>query len=315
MSYSRHNINGEMKMNLPSLAPTAEKTLVIGETTVRVGFGDLFTPESTDPNHWVPCIVNMKDGILYKIWGHKNGSIHITKVQDGFYKVGSKVPGIPYGLMFNYKSDFLTWHEVFEGMAKLMEPNDVMVVPTFGTNNSIKFHDSAFGILMGIRACLENEESELHKLKEIRIVTPYSHDQETTSSRTIRHMFNMIDIMNQSVDSENGKLCIVCMTRPRDIILPCNHMLICKYCEMKFAFVTHGPSLCVLCKQSYNTKLDCFPLSSPEYECCDSSNEKTELTYIPCGHTSILCADCESDAVNECPVCKTKIEKKQKIYG
>jgi hypothetical protein len=301
------------------------------KTKLKIYFGDLFQPDITieEKTCVIPCIVNIADGVLYNIWKNKNnGTVgDVLNTNTWACKVSGNVSindfiDITNAILFKYPTNITKWDEVFNHIAELIDPvtatDTILMIPTFGTNNGISYHDSALGIFTGLRFCLENN-SVLCKLKEIHIVTPFNQDQNNSSCRTICHMFNMIDIMSSyDVSTGEGTLCSLCAINICDTVLPCGHHILCKICELKIA-PNHGKTKkCLLCKKSYQHVYNCLPPSEVEvcHPCCAqySIETKSQLTYIPCGHTSVMCNTCENATIKVCKICNTDIEHKLHVY-
>ena len=111
---------------------------------------------------------------------------------QGIYRVRSVLPGVLCGVLFSYEERLETnWYKIFETAATLLEPGSILVIPTIGTNNRMDFFHSAICIWIAMRACLQNEDSALHRLAEIRVLTPWA-AEANQSSRTIQHLFNLM---------------------------------------------------------------------------------------------------------------------------
>lgn len=331
MSYTRGSQSKTISLN--HLPPTAEKRFSVdlgdeAKLAITVCFGDLFTPEGDV--HWIPCIPNFSDGVLSKIWNHKNpGTCVINDVEGDFKyvkKYSSKSANIPCALFFTYPHRVIDWNEVFLEMGKLLptmtDKSVILVVPTFGTNNGITYHDSALGIFTGFRCAVDASGSNYKTISEIRIITPYSDNQNNSSCRTIAHLFNMIDIFNNTdIESGRGVQCSLCMSIACNIVLPCGHMLTCEVCERRLTY--GGVRTCMLCKAPYTETYKSLPVCKVPvtHKCCESvscQSHKTRLTYVPCGHTAVRCEGdegCESESMKTYQICETEITKKLRVYN
>ncbi|VBB18149.1 E3 ubiquitin-protein ligase [Yasminevirus sp. GU-2018] len=332
MSYSRGSISNIIA--LPTLSSNAEKIFQFtlagagadsSPLSLKVCFGDLFVPPVGVK--WIPCIPHFRDGVLYRVWMQKNPGSKQVSAHGGYVaKFSSETENIPFTFMFNYPGRVVEWdvvfREVINSLSAECPENTILVFPTFGTNNGISYYDSAFGIFAGLRCVVESSTFigvVLKNVKEIRVITPYSDNQANTSCRTIAHMFNMIDIFNNTdIESGKGVQCTLCMATACNIVLPCGHMLTCEMCERRLMHT--GTKKCMLCKAPYSVKYRSLPVQKAptDHKCCDRADcvdHRSKLTYIPCGHTSVLCESAESDSVTSCKICNKTIEHKLRVYN
>lgn len=308
---------------------TSDTQVVPVKLPLKVCFDNLFNLEGDVT--WIPCIPNYYGGVLRGMWEQQNpetGPIHGTDEQAAFKyvkKFSSQTPNVPFALFFTYPSNVVLWSEVFLEIGKLLPAESskpvILVIPTFGTNNGITYHDSALGIFTGLRCVAETADTNYKFLREIRIITPYSEFQETSSCRTIAHLHNMIDIFNNTdIESGKGVQCALCMSTACNIVLPCGHMLTCEVCDRKL--MQGLAAACMLCKAPYSETYKSLPVHKvpATHKCCDSescASRKTKLTYIPCGHTAVRCEGdegCEGDSVTVCQICNTEISRKMRVY-
>lgn len=307
------------QMRLSIVRPVESRTIKIANVTVKAQFGDLFerTSDMLPTDMMVPAVVGILGGATHSIWVSLNGYEGETLYTDGVAsRIESNIPQYPYAVVFSYPPEITEWDIVFRSIGNVLDPvninNTILVLPTIGTNNGIDYHDSALGMMYYLCQCMEDADSNLSKVKEIRIVTPYSASQDNTSCRTLRHIFNMIDIRTKNANTDNT--CCICYCNNAEVVLECGHYILCKMCNYKFIKAMN--SVCPICKKVYNHTYDCMaPTMASHYRCCGNvSPIKTDITYIPCGHTSVLCKRCESDSVTVCPICETPIENKMKVY-
>jgi len=347
MSYTRFDTNNNI-INLETLCSEFETTIKFTNESpiIRVMFGDLFKPfEKTKNNVFETttdnikgaylCVPNFLGGYLKNIMTKMNGPdiYDIDPDQNiSAHKVKSNLPDIINFVLFRYNDKISEWHNTFIDIGKALGSNipekSVLVIPTFGTNNNISFYDSALGIFTGLRYALMDSDSPFNKLREIRIVTPYNIDQINTSCRTIAQISNMINIYNKSLirssenrSSENRSceisenlLCLLCTISPRNIILPCGHMILCEICER--TLLEKNENCCIMCRKPYTQSYKCLPITDVSIACSDilDNHPRTGLTYVPCGHTNVLCTGCENDNIVYCDKCTTHIDAKLKVY-
>jgi hypothetical protein len=352
MSYRRKShfvVPGQVQQSsiirLPKLEKDSVSTFSVSGVVIKVCLADMFepTPDLSPTDNKVVMVVNSPDGALNTIWLRLNGEKgDVQKEIEYTQRVASNIPSIKNAIYFSYPREVTQWNEVFHNVAEIIEDNElentILFVPTFGTNNRISYHDAGLGIYSGLTCAIEEPDSKLAKLKEVRIVTPYADDQETSSCRTLRHIFNMVEFHNNNnTESGKGIMCMVCMSNPCNTVLPCGHML-CIFCERKLKTeLAYGDPKCMFCKQVYDQCFNCVTPSKVAFECCKPPDEemppqddhgeqadqvdhtgsafpKTDITYIPCGHTGVRCVNCENDSVTVCAICSTVIERKMKVF-
>lgn len=289
-------------------------------TNFTITFGDIFNPVlPNDITQWIPCIPYYTDGVIYKLWKMRNGgSVELTSdLNHHATKIISNIPNIPFAFLFRYDENVGKWDETFKSILDLIPPeiaNKVtLIVPTFGTNNGISFHDSAIGIFYGLKNALEQNELCLNS---VHVITPFNNDQNYTSCRTIKHLSNMFDIIESTEPSVKAS-CLVCMKNTANILLDCGHITMCEGCHARYyndSKIDESEKKCIMCKKivsnvvqtKYPTIVKCM---------CDHLENQSNICYIPCGHTGVMCLNCEDSTENtKCDLCDTIIESKKRVY-
>ena len=70
----------------------------------------------------------------------------------------------------------------------------------------------------------------------------------------------MVKLGNSYTISFSPKLCVVCLSNPRSIVLkPCNHMVLCQGC---YDIIKQGDKLCPLCRQFITNGTPCYRLDT-----------------------------------------------------
>jgi len=327
--------------------PSAKETDFKKIDNVVYTFGDIFNADCLT----IIAIPSFEDGFLYKIiqndiknkqsimWDASNSDENeIIKIQKK-YKIeihATTHRNTPFCILFKYSYKVGEWNELFECifamLYKLLKDNINkydLIFPTFGTNNGISFHDCAFGLYYGLSYFQKIPEHPISKFKTVKVITPYSENKQSTSCRTILHIFNMIDMQEKSAKS--SLKCMACLDNPSTIIFPCGHAILCHSCNKKL--LTQGVKTCIVCKTLINkyyesiapTKVACLchidnkASASAKDSKCDK--KESEITYIPCGHTNVLCVSCENKnkdkdkAKTTCKLCNEEIHKKIHIYS
>jgi hypothetical protein len=220
---------------------------------------------------------------------------------QGIYRVRSVLPGVLCGVLFSYEERLETnWYKIFETAATLLEPGSILVIPTIGTNNRMDFFHSAICIWIAMRACLQNEDSALHRLAEIRVLTPWA-AEANQSSRTIQHLFNLMRLHGKEA------YCQVCCVAKVEILLPCGHRILCEQCADRVRLESH--SLCPFCRKPFDVttmwraaKLeDCSDM-----QCCEVNGPREIKVAVPCGCFKMCCLSCtpHPGRMSQCPACK-----------
>ena len=325
----------------PVLALTTETdTRQSGNLTYL--FGDMLKPKDT--KH-ILCVPAFADGFLFKSI-QKNlvskqeivldNELEAYQKKNSIQIFSSANENCSFIVLFKYSRNITEWNEIFDcigSMLSMLLKDDIqnydLYFPTFGTNNGITFHDTAFGIFYGLSFVQSIPEHPITKFKGVKVITPYSQNIQNTSCRTMLHIFNMFDTYAKSKDSTLS--CMLCLDSPSTIILPCGHAILCQPCNKKL--LSHGNNACIVCKTPFAkffesvapTKVQCVCHKQEEYASASASadnqdsdkhNEKvSEMTYIPCGHTDVLCATCENPSIINCKFCGEKVNKKIHIYS
>jgi hypothetical protein len=308
-------------INVLKLAPSKSddfSSITIKNTKVTACFADILIPtEKCIP--MIPYYSN--DGMLYNLFLSKNKSINskytiVNNFNNGVHRVESDIPNIPYALCFTYEEVKLqNWNIIFESAAKILNKDDVLVIPAIGTNNNISFWQSAISIFYGITLSLDDDDSPLHKLSEIKIVSLHSTNWNN-SCRVIQHLFNLIKIRNITKDEPE---CIVCLQSKISCILPCGHRVLCRSCSVT---IKRSNSTCPICRASFLRDYDCYKIKEEStFDCCSkfttienneskNTKEKVSNIFAPCGHFKTCCVDCgpKFELSKNCPICEELIE-------
>ena len=282
------------------------------------GFDDIF---KLTPNKKILCISNYVGGfLLNKIKPFLENKIsdnnenELWSVKDSYEDKNTS-----FIILFKYSKNITEWDEVFDSISSLIHShikdeikNIELIFPTFGTNNGITFHDSAFGIFYGLKSLSDIPEHPITQFKEVKIITPFSENQKDNSCRTICHILNMVEMFEVSKLISNFMVCMLCLENPCTVILPCGHAILCQFCNKKLKEYK-----CIVCKSPYKEFYECNPPTKVDCLCSKENHEKhSQITYIPCGHTNVLCDSCEkNNKSKECKFCSKKIIKSIHIWS
>jgi len=227
----------------------------------------------------------------------------------GVYRCPSALPRVPCAILFSYEDRMVTqWHRFFEEAAELADDGAVLVVPTIGTNNRMTFFQSAICIFTAIRACLQREDSAMRRLREVRVVTPWAADALSQSTRTVQHLFNLMDLHGQ----ENT--CLVCCVSKVEVLLPCGHRITCEQCALS---IYETMPLCPLCRRRFEYSQI---WRTPKLEdcsrrlCCEANGEKEKKVMVPCGCVKTCCASCAEPFPVRCPSCNALVSAYVPIF-
>lgn len=297
---------------LPNIKETDKKSVEINETRFIIEFGDIFSY----PKNYVPVIPFYFDGMLFSkfssmvnqnvmdgiINGIVNGSENytITHSQSKHsHLVKTELERMPFIILYNYtKSQRLETEldEIFE----LCPLEHNIVFPILGINNGISFYNSAVTLFYSIIECLKNEQSKIHKCEEVHIVTLYNNDQDNSSVRAVKHLFNLINIYNKVHINET---CTICTVSNIEIILNCGHYCMCTRC---FIDIQQHQNTCPFCRTPITYGYPCCSVSETNYKCQEDHEIKKKIC-IPCGHVINICDGCTTSLNNKCPICSDAI--------
>lgn len=286
---------------LPNASPNDSKMLKFGNVEFVVKFGNIFTPEF---DKWIPVIPYFTGGILLDKLASMCDNYPITTEKYLLFSTG--LSNIPMVILYSYDKNEQHFEIDFEEISKLCPDGSTLVFPTLGVNNGLTFHKSAYNIFTGIISCFKDENSAFHKLARVMIVTIYNQNQDDNSVRTIKHLFNLFNLYNETT---NGKICCVCYFEKTDSILECGHFITCTKCSEN---IIHNNILCPVCRAQIKKFYPCHAIiDQKDYKCCDTSTPEKKQNKIctPCGHYKTVCNECEH-TINEtekCPVCNELI--------
>lgn len=320
-AYTRQSKNSAVILPVLSEHDTSE--MICDKTKIVAKFGNIFD-SSNDNANTIICIPNITDGVLYRLAWSMNGRLIASKTDEAPYAslaVDCNIPNVDSIVLFNYSHTVEKWSDTFESIGSVLKlsttkPN-ILVVPTFGVNNGISFYDSALGIFMGLRSALSTSQ-KLSQLDEIHVVTLYSRNMNDSSCRTIGHLRSMMNLYTKY--DKNGAIeCMICTTEHANILYNCGHMVVCQSCDKQLVSV-YGYN-CMCCQANVIERFKCAPIVEINQLCCSKSlvdkDKKKRLTYVPCGHSQLLCNDCEIDVKSwesKCPECDSIVEKALRVY-
>lgn len=294
-------VNGSSgKLMLPPAKITDSASVKIGGVEIIIKFGNIFEAECAN---WIPVIPNFYGGVLKgELEGRCGKELNIDAK---YFSVDTGLPEIPQALLYIYDTMTQRLEEEFEELAKMCPDGSTLVFPTFGINNGMSFHESAFNIFYGMISCLETENSPMRKLSKIVIMTLYNEDQDNGGTRTIKHLFNLVNVYNGIM---TNKTCAICASAKVDTIISCGHYILCSRCLIDID--TFGRK-CPMCRKDIQYDYPCYiTFDSQEYKCCmEHHSEKEHKICIPCGHFNVACGDCGKhiDDTKICPICNEEI--------
>jgi hypothetical protein len=290
---------------LPVAVETDQKEVVVNGIPVIAKFGDIFHVEN---DKCIPVIPNFWGGVLRSKLIQLSGREY-DEITEKYQLVDTGIAEMPHAIMYIYDTVTHRLDDEFEEIAKLCPEGSTLIFPTIGVNNGIHYHTSAFNMFHSIISCLENEESSLRKLTKIVIMTIFNSDQDNNGVRTIRHIFNQMNIYN---GTRTNKMCAICASVKVDTILSCGHFIVCSRCCVD---IKHLGNVCPICKTTITETYPCCTVTdATDFACC-SSEEKQEEKHkvkkicIPCCHINVACQECDKHIEEhmQCPVCKEEM--------
>lgn len=286
---------------LPQAVETDQKEVVVSGVPVVAKFGDIFQVEN---DKWIPVIPNFWGGILRNKLIELSGKEY-EYVNEKYQLVETGITEMPRAIMYIYDRESHRLEEEFEEIAKLCPEGTTLAFPTIGVNNGLNYHTSAFNMFHSIVSCLETEDSHLRKLAKIVIITIFNSDQDNNGVRTIRHIFNQMNIYN---GTRTNKMCAICASAKVDTLLGCGHFIMCARC---YVDIKHLGNVCPICKTVITELYPCCTVTdATEFACCQAEDKhKVKKICIPCCHVNVACQECDKHVEEHmhCPVCKEEV--------
>lgn len=314
----RSIVNGHLELELPDINQNSRKSIVVNGVEIIVMVEDIFMCK----NNSVVVIPNFNDGILFNHMIDLNTnppdkpSIDDCLKNEKIYTIPSYIDGIKTFVLYRYDRGNHRWESDLEVIGGLCQSGDTLVLPTLGVNNGINYHEVASRLLYGLIGCLESPQSELHKLHRIIVTTLYNPDQNNSSMRVIKHLFNLMLIHEQSRQDLD---CVICMSQKRNVIFNCGHRITCSRCVKDI--MNSSSHMCPICKQVITSIYPCHTVidfSDKKCACsckCDDKSNKSGKVLIPCGHYNVFCTACEQHCSDgKCPICSEEVTAMVKLY-
>lgn len=293
----RENGSASGKLLLPDAHETDTANVSINGTSIQIRFGNIFNVVCSTPNH-IPVIPNFGGGMLRGELERRTGKTfddYELKIQY----VDTGIPIMPHAILYVYDTNTHRLEDELEEIASVCPDGSTLVFPTIGVNNGMSCHQSAFNMFYSMVSCLEDTNSHLHKLSGI-IVTTLFGQQESAGTRTIRHMFNLVNVYNKTT---TNKVCAICATAKVDTILECGHHVMCSRCVID---MKQHESRCPICRVQIRCAYPCYTAEdSHDHVCCQQDVQKEMKICVPCGHYGFACVDCgrEIETHKKCPIC------------
>lgn len=291
---------------LPSVNEDQSETLEIHGVKIIVMIKDIFSIRG----HSVIVIPNYRDGILYNMMRDLNVDVSGNMISNIIETIPSRCEGIINFILYNYDREKERLDDEFEEIGKVCPPGSDLVLPTFGTRNGVSFFKVASRIFYGLLSCLNNERSSLRNLGSIIITTKFDPNQDASSMRVIKHLFNLIAIHEKT---QNEPECLMCCDMKRDVILNCGHRIACARCILDIKKVHN---VCPLCHIPITKMYPCYTVTDMSQHVCGEGHIKAGKIFVPCGHYNASCLDCESIALTDgkCPICQENIMTSIRLY-
>ena len=176
-AYSRGGI-----LKTLELPQSRENDFKVLDGKVILAFGDLFeskvfssdsvsesdTKSEVNNKNWVPCIIDMPDGVLFRLWSEKCAINELHKTNNPEHVVSLRVlkserQQNPYVVAFRYRNDINTWGDMFEEIATFL-------FQKYG--DSIKTQTLVFGDLLWNSSC--NSKSHIKSWKVLEDCSDYT---------------------------------------------------------------------------------------------------------------------------------------------
>jgi len=295
---------------LPDVYVDSTETVNVSGVPVTVMFADIFTL------YGVVVIPYFWDGLLFKMMREKNlppegvEDVLFQQNTEQIIETPSYIAGIEKFILYHYDKDSHRLEDDFETMARLCSPGSKLIFPTFGVRNGVTFFNVASRIFYSMISCLTSETSELKKLGGITIATPFDQSQDSSSTRVIKHLFNLITIYEKTV---NEPQCIICRDMRRNVILNCGHRIACARCILD---IGQSHSRCPLCNVPITSIYPCYTVTDMISCPCGEGHTKAGKIFVPCGHYNVYCSECEDHHLDEktCPICQEEIMASVKLF-
>ena len=296
---------------LPDITADSTESLTLHGVKVTVLLKDIFEIK----NRSVVVIPYFEDGLLFNRMKEINvppEGTEITYPMAQIAEIPSYVDGISKFILYHYDRSNHRLEEDFERLGEFCQPGDTLVLPTFGTRNQISFYDVASRIFYGLLGCLTIDDSHLRKLTEIIITTIFDNNQDSNSTRVIKHLFNHMTIYEKTA---NEPECVICRDMRRNVILNCGHRIACARCILD---ISKSHNVCPVCNTFITFIYPCYTITdmSDQPCACGQDKPKSGHIFVPCGHFNTTCSDCEHQHLDthQCPVCHEYIMGSVKLY-
>lgn len=280
---------------------------------VNIYYGNILEVPINGINNII-MIPNYRNGLLYKLFNEKNLACNASFQQvfetdneiDTCYLGKSELINIHHVIYFEYETLIDDPSKLFENIFKFMDNKNIinnvnLFIPTFGVNNGIRYFNVSLTLFYGIKSHINDENSLIHKLNEINVVTPY----DGGKNKAIIYLMSLFTYYNTTLTEDD---CMICLENKAIILLPCGHRILCFDCMKK---IRNDNSICPLCRKDFVTYVECIKVNETNISCCDNS-EKIKNICLPCCHSYSICTACNNDDI--CFYCKNK-GKQYIFYG
>jgi hypothetical protein len=300
----------ERTLILPDVNANSSETVSINGVGITVMFSDIFTLQG------VVVIPYFWDGLLFGLMREKNippegtAPIEYPPYTDSIVEIPSYLDGIGKFILYHYNNTNHRLESDFETIGSKCTAGNTLIIPTFGARNGVSFFNVASRIFYSLVSCLTMDTSELRKLSAIIIATPFDQSQDSSSTRVIKHLFNLITIYEKTV---NEPQCIICRDMKRNVILSCGHRIACARCMLD---IGQHHSRCPLCNAPITSIYPCYTVADMTDTPCGEGHTKAQKIFVPCGHYNVCCLACESQhlSAQKCPICNEEIVASIKLY-
>lgn len=291
---------------LPPVTEDHVETLEIHGVKIVVMIKDIFSIRGQS----VIVIPAYRDGVLYNIMEHLNGDTPGEFISPAIMRIPSHCEGILNFILYNYDRNQERLDDEFEEIAKVCPPGSDLILPTFGTLNNIPFFKVASRIFYGLLTCLNKSDSFLHRLNRVIITTKFDPNQDNSSVRVIKHLFNLMAIHEKTT---NEPECVVCCDMKRDVILNCGHRIACARCLLDIKRINNK---CPFCDALIVKMYPCYTITDASQHVCGEGHVKAGKIFVPCGHYNATCLECDAKDVTsgKCPVCHENIMTSLHLY-
>lgn len=273
-----------------------------GKEIFKTMYGDILNLPN-DSNDNVIVIPYYSHGLLYKLFMEKSLLINSSFVQTfdddpeilTCFLGKSIIPNIKHVVYFDYQTLLKYPEKLFYNIFKFMSNKNILentnlYIPTFGVNNGLRYYNVSLILYNGIKYHIHTDESLIHKLNKIIIMSPY----ENGKNKAIKYLMSL---MTYYKISENENDCLICLENKSIILLPCGHRILCYDCAKK---IRYDNNICPICRTSFNYFEECINVINVNAACC--LNDKQKTICLPCGHYNTACVSC--DTPDKCSACK-----------